>query len=217
MSKRFATNPKPKTPAATKKRGPLNKSELAEAAAAQEAADQARWAAEDAAASGQPISEGAATNEKDVDIASESSEAPKQIEPGDTPDAGMPPAAKPTGRNRTASMKTITATLAPKQRKSKNIVMFTLSDRKNAIQLPKTLFAADSLVEGFSFEISGNFSDPVVAAPRKRLTKEERAALPKPTLADRVKKAQEKAARLAKKLEEASKAESQPAADAAQL
>jgi len=111
-------------------------------------------------------------------------------------------------------MKTIVATLAPKQRKSKNIIMFNLGDRKNAIQLPRTLFG-ENLPEGFSIELTGEFSDPVVAQPRKRLTKEERKALPKLTLEQRVAKAKEKADKLAAKL--AKEQAAAPADGAAQI
>lgn len=221
MSKAFGTNPRNKknTPAAgttSKRKGPMNKRELEEAARQEEAANQAAWAAEDAAEAA-----GAAAGDAAAEApAAENSTAATQEAVASTPEIGNTPQTAPEspapntpapGRKRTA-MQTITATLAPKQRKSKNIVMFNLGDRKNAIQLPKTLFG-DSLPEGFSIQLVGEFAEPKVREPRKKLTKEERAARPKPTLAERAAKAEERAAKLRAKLAEAEKAAEQPAAE----
>ncbi len=211
------SNNAPKAPAKGRRPGPGTAAEVAERAAEQERENEARWAAEDAeaariAAAGSELPPAAPENSApdaqiSVDITAPIADASTHIAP-ESP-AATPPESG-TRRKRTVIMQTITATLAPKQRKSKNIVMFTLSGRKNTIQLPKTLFA-EGLEPGFSFEITGVFAEPKApAAPRKRLSKEERAALPKPTLAERAAAAEKRAAKLKAKLAEQQAA---PAAD----
>ena len=95
------------------------------------------------------------------------------------------------------------------------LVVFTIDGRQGNVYFAPGLFAKDAVPAALKIEGEG-FSDP--KAPKVAETKEERkarlAAMPKPTLAEQIAKADAKAAKLRAKLEaEAAKAaEPQPEA-----
>ena len=82
-----------------------------------------------------------------------------------------------------------------------------------AIRIPLSAFPEKQAPQ--EFEVADGVFAPAkvkaVREPKRKLTAEERAALPKPTLAEKARKAQERADRLAKKAAEAEAAAGQPA------
>lgn len=178
MSKRFATNPEGSKPATKKSRA--KKNPLA------------------------PEPVGAVTSESNQEAA------------GMQPGAGTPasPAQQPAGggtarRMEMADLKLVRSTA---DRKNKRLVIYNIEGRTGSVQFLSTLFGGDQNSQGNppeSLTLSGEFAEP--KAPKAKETPEERkarlAALPKPTLAEKVAKAEERAAKLREKLAKAAAAQ----------
>lgn len=118
-------------------------------------------------------------------------------EPVDSPQSPATPDATPdTPAIKEKIMKLI---LAPKQRKSKTIVMYNLDGRVGQVQVLRSLVGDNPPAE---LELIGTFAEPKAA--KAKLTPEERkaarAAAPKLTLAERVAKAAERTEKLRAKL-----------------
>lgn len=132
-----------------------------------------------------------------VESAPESNEAPAPA---------IPATGSPERRMTTMEL-TLTRSEAP--RKSKRLVIYNIDGRKGSIQFLSTLFGGSQNDVGnppAQLKLVGEFAEP--KQPKPKETPEERkarlAALPKPTLEEKVKKAEERAARLREKLAKAS-------------
>ncbi len=226
MAKRFSTTPHAAKPATAKPtprtRGPRTRTELLADAAAREAAEAAQLAAEEAGAgvdtaavlglSAPESAQEAGRRMRDLEefftdtqipVASPAAIGDTSSQTNNQPVANPAPGG-PTASSQTASPKekpmTVNLVLAPKQRKSKQIVMFNIEGRRGQVQFQRSLFG-ESVPE--SLVLDGDLAEPKAAkvrTPKVKLTPEERAALPKPTLAERVQKARERADKLAAKL-----------------
>ena len=207
-----AAKPTPRT------RGPRTRTELLADAAAQEAADAAQLAAEEAGAGvdtaavlGLSAPESAADaarrmrdleeffTDTQIPVASPAAIGDTSSQTNNQPVANPAPGDGQTARPKEKPM-TVNLVLAPKQRKSKQIVMFNIEGRRGQVQFQRSLFG-ESVPE--SLILDGDIAEPKAAkvrTPKVKLTPEERAALPKPTLAEKVQKARERADKLAAKL-----------------
>ena len=113
-----------------------------------------------------------------------------------------------TATTRSMKMAELVLTRSTADRKSKRLVIYNFEGRKGSVQFLSTLFGGDQKSVGNppdKLTLIGEFAEPKVAKPKE--TPEERkarlAALPKPTLAEKVAKAEERAAKLREKLAKA--------------
>lgn len=91
----------------------------------------------------------------------------------------------------------ITLSKSAKPRKSTRLVIFNLDGRTGSVQFLRTLFGEtvpDTLI------LSGDFAEPVVKVVKAKLTKEQRAALPKLTAAEKLIRAERRVAAMRAKL-----------------
>lgn len=125
--------------------------------------------------------------------------------------AGPKPAAQPPAGNGAARSMVnmdLVLTRSNVDRKNKRLVIYNIEGRTGSVQFLSTLFGGDQKSQGNPPEkltLSGEFAEP--KQPKAKETPEERkarlAALPKPTLAEKVAKAEERAAKLREKLAKA--------------
>jgi hypothetical protein len=134
-----------------------------------------------------------------------------------TPATGMTPVAQPATPARSMKTMDLTLTRSTSPRKSQRLVIYNIEGRSGSVQFLSTLFGGDQKSIGnppATLTLSGEFAEARVAKPKE--TKEERkarlAALPKPTLAEKVAKAEARAEALRAKLAKAAAAETAPAA-----
>lgn len=185
------------TPRTSKTKTPLNfptSSELREAAEAQEEESAAE---ETLSLRGGPMFDGIAQEEILEEIACNANEGVAESQP--TQAIEPAPKEKP--------METVKLVLAPKQRKSKTLVIYNIEGRVGSVQFLRSLVGETPAP---TLELSGEFvaaKEAAARVPRAKLSKEERAALPKPTLAEKVEKARLRAEKLQAKLDKATAAE----------
>lgn len=125
---------------------------------------------------------------------------PANNEPGD-PAQPISPAAPARSQN----IMDITLNRSTATRKDERLVIFEYADgRAGQVQFLRSAFP-ETIPS--SITMSGEFAERVEKTPKAKLTKEERALLPKPTLAEKVAKAEERAAKLREKLAKAAQPE----------
>ena len=117
------------------------------------------------------------------------------------------PVAPPVTPARSMTNMDLKLTLSPAPRKSKRIVIYNIEGRTGSVQFLSTLFGGSQTDGGnppATLTLTGEFAEPKVAAPKVKETPEERkarlAAMPKLTLAEKVAKAEKRAAELREKL-----------------
>lgn len=121
---------------------------------------------------------------------------------------------------RSMTMADLKLKLSTGERKSKRLVFYDIEGRTGKVQFLSTLFGGDQKSQGnppAELTLTGEFAEP--KAPKAKETPEERKArlkaLPKLTLAEKVARAEERAAALKAKLaKQAEKPADAPAGDA---
>lgn len=80
----------------------------------------------------------------------------------------------------------------------KNVVLYSIDGGlKGSVRFLTSQFTGTPPTE---LTVNGDFAQPVVKAPKAKLTKEQRAALPKPTLAEKIAKRESALAAMKAKL-----------------
>ncbi len=107
-----------------------------------------------------------------------------------------------TQPHRSTKVMDITLVKSNAPRKSDRLVIFNLEGRTGSVQFLKTLFGSSVPA---TLTLSGEFAEPKIKVAKVAETKEERkarlAAVLKPTLAERVARAEERTAKLKAKLQ----------------
>lgn len=110
---------------------------------------------------------------------------------------GEAPAPSPASPARSHKMQ-ITLNRSTATRKDERLVIFEYADgRAGQVQFLRSAFP-EAIPDTITME--GDFAERVVKTPKTKLTKEERAALPKPTLAEKLQAAEARAQKLRDKL-----------------